>query len=135
MKTSSARRAVKIAATLILAGVAVTALAAVLTFTWVNATHNTDGSTIPASGAGALTETRVTYGTCNAGRTAIASIIGTVITTAPGQSGATANLPPGIYCGSAQNVNSFGSISAPSNVASKEVVAPVPNPPTNFGFG
>lgn len=111
------------------------ALAAVLTFNWTNATQNTDGTPIPATGPGSISETRVTYGTCNATKTAIATVLGTVTTTGTGTSGVTPNLAPGIYCGSAQHVNTFGLLSVPSNVASKEILAPTPKAPTNFGIG
>lgn len=115
--------------------VSMLALAAVLTINWQNATTNVDGSAIPATGAGSLTETRVTYGTCNAAKTAIATALGTItvagtVTTTP-----TPNLAPGVYCASAIHVNTFGIPSDPSNVASKEILAPKPNPPSNFGFG
>lgn len=114
---------------------ATVALAAVLNFSWTNPTQNTDGSAIPASGAGSLTETVVSYGPCNAGRTGLTSITGTVTRTQPNLTAGSPNLPPGTWCGYAQVKNTYGELSDPSNVDFEVVAAPKPNPPTNFSMG
>ena len=117
---------------LLIAGLA---LAAILTVNWQNATTNTDGSAIPASGPGSLTETRIEYGTCNAARTAIASVLGTITVPGTATTAQSPDLGPGVYCARAQHVNTYGVASDWSNVASREILAPKPNPPSNFGFG
>lgn len=128
-------RALRVLIALCCAGFAALSIAAVLNFSWTNATTNTDGSAIPATGAGSLTETRITYGTCNAAKTAVVTVLGTVTAPAPGTTIPTPNLAPGIYCGFGQHVNTFGVLSDPSGVASKEIIAPKPNPPQNFSLG
>jgi hypothetical protein len=114
---------------------ATAAMAAVLNFSWTNPTQNTDGSAIPASGAGSLTETVISYGPCNATRTAMTSITGTVTRAAPNTTDASPDLPPGTWCGYAQAKNTYGQLSSPSNVSFRVVDAPVPNQPTNFSMG
>ncbi len=109
------------------------AMAAVLTFSWTAPTQNTDNSTIPASGAGSIVDYVVTYGPCNAGRTDLTSITGTIIRTTV--SGVSPDLPPGTWCGYVQARNTYGNVSAPSNVAFKVIPAPTPKPPENFSFG
>lgn len=109
------------------------ALAAGLNFSWTNAVTNTDGSAIPATGPGSLTETRVEYGPCNASRTDLLSVTGTV--SAPGTSAVVSTLPPGEWCARARHVNTYGKVSDPSNVAYRVIDAPTPNPPTNFSAG
>ncbi|MGE0294723.1 MAG: hypothetical protein AB7P97_20420 [Hyphomonadaceae bacterium] len=124
----------RIGAFLILALLGTFAAAAVLTVSWQNATTNTDGTAIPATGDGSVT-TRVEYGTCNAARDAIVTVLGTL---APAQGATTAptpDLPPGMYCARAQHVNSYGVASVFTAVATRTVAAPQPNPPTNFSFG
>lgn len=99
-----------------------------LVVSWANPTTNTDGSTIPASGAGSLVGTRVEWGACTGG----------VFGTATGQqttSSGTAttltvsNLVPATWCVRAFSRNTYGMESAASAVSSKVVPAPVPNPP------
>lgn len=124
----------KLAAFLTLFFVVPLTLAAVLNTSWQNATTNTDGSAIPATGPGSVT-TRIEYGTCNAARTAIVTVLGTLTPAQGATTAPTPDLPPGIYCARAQHVNSFGVASVFSAVASREVLAPQPNPPSNFTFG
>ena len=104
------------------------ALGADAVLTWTNPTTNTDGSSIPASGAGALTGTRVEWGTCNG--TAFGTVVGQqafgVVTTAtvPGFAAGTT------HCFRVYDRNSYGNESAASNVATKTFPTPTPNPPT-----
>lgn len=103
-----------------------------VTATWVNPTTNTNGSAIPASGAGSLTQARVEFGTCNGA--AFGTKAGEVIrafTTGP-LTTATLNLQPGTTCVQVKVSNTFGGESSASNVTSKVIAAPVPNPPTNL---
>lgn len=122
-------------AALLGAGFTAFAVAAVLTINWQNATTNTDGTAIPASGPGSLQSTRIEYGTCNAARTAIVSVLGEVTASGSASTAQTPNLAPGIWCARAFHVNTFGVSSDASNVASREILAPKPNPPQNFDFG
>jgi hypothetical protein len=102
------------------------AQAATVTVTWVLPTTNTDGSTIPATGAGSLASVRVEYGTCNG--TAFGTKAGEV--SRPGNSTtATLNLQPGTTCVRAFATNTYGIESPASNVASKVVDPPTPNAP------
>lgn len=102
--------------------------AATLNFSWTHPTTNTDGTTIPASGAGSLTGTRVQYGTCSG--TAFGTMIAEQVVTAPAATASFANVGPGTYCGRAFARNTYGQESAASNVASRVVPPPVPEPPT-----
>lgn len=101
--------------------------AASLNVSWSNPSSNVDGSAIPASGPGSLTGTRVEYGSCNGSAFGVAS--GQQIVLAPASNASFPNIGPGSYCVRAFAQNTFGSESAASNVASKIVPAPVPNPP------
>jgi hypothetical protein len=94
---------------------------------WTNATQNTDGSSIPASGAGSLVSTRVEYGSCSG--TAFGTKAGEVTANAPATS-AVITLGPGTYCFRAFSRNTYGSESAASGVATKTIQAPTPSPPT-----
>lgn len=122
---------------ILLTCVASIALAAgALTANWTNATTNTDGTAIPATGAGSLAKSIVEYGPCNATKDTVmpplstVEVAGTILTaTTP------ANLAPGTWCAHVRHENTYGSLSDWSDVASKVVVAPKPNKPTGFTFG
>lgn len=119
-----------------LAMFAAVAAAAVLNFSWINATQNTDGSTIPSSGPGSLTNTVIEYGPCNTGKDALQSVTGTI--TSPNgtaTSAASPNLPPGSWCARARHTNTYGEVSDWTAVVTKDVAAPKPKPPSNFSFG
>lgn len=118
-----------------LLAIASVALAATLNFSWTAPTENTDGSPVPASGAGSITEYVVTYGPCNASRTQLASITGTLTRAAPNLTVISPDMAPGTWCGYAQAKNTYGEVSDPSNVAFKVIAAPKPKPPTNFSMG
>lgn len=87
------------------------------TATWVNATLNTDGTAIAASGPGSLVRTTVEYGTCNAAKTAIATKSGEIFVPAP----ATALQVPLVvvqeFCLDAWHSNTFATAFAPSTAA------------------
>ena len=105
-----------------------------VTATWVNPTQNTNGTAIPASGAGALDGARLEYGTCSApgvfgtkaGEVARPRGTGAQPTTA------VVNLAPGTSCLRVVVYNTFGNTSTPSNVAVSVVAAPTPGQPTNL---
>lgn len=107
----------------------VTAFGATATLTWVNPTTNTDGTTIPATGTGALTSTRVEYGTC-AGTNVFGTKLGEQVATMPATTTTFSTLNAGtLYCFRAFSKNSYGSESGASAVVSKTTPAPTPNPP------
>lgn len=104
-------------------------LAGVATVSWSPPQTNTDGSTIPASGAGSITETRVEYGTCTAGG-GFGTKSGQVIVGMPATSVEINSFVSGqTVCFRAFARNTFGIESAASNVASKTFDPPTPRPP------
>ena len=107
--------------------VATLARAADANLSWTLATQNTDGSTIPASGAGSLTGTRVEWGSCVG--TAFGTAAGTVTVPTPATTHTVTGLGVATYCFRAFSRNSYGVESNPSGVVSKIVPAPTPNPP------
>lgn len=110
----------------ILATLPAIAAAEVVTVLWTNPTSYTDGSALSAA---SITRTRIEYGTCiNA--TTFGTRISDVIATGSVTTANTPNLNPGTYCFRAYTTAS-GLESAPSSVASKVVVQPAPNPPSN----
>jgi hypothetical protein len=111
--------------------VAAPVMAAVLTATWNNALSNVDGSPIPTSGPGSIVSTKIEYGTCNL--TAFGTKLGEFTANYPATSTATPNLGPGTYCFRAIHTNTYGEVSDPSNVISRTVQAPKPNPPVLTG--
>jgi len=104
-------------------------LAAVATVSWSPPVTNTDGSTIPASGDGSITETRVQYGTCASGG-GFGTAQGQVIVGMPATSVEINSFTSGqTVCFRAFARNTFGIESAASNVASKTFDPPKPRPP------
>ena len=105
------------------------ALAGVATVSWSPPQTNTDGSMIPASGAGSITETRVEYGTCTAGG-GFGTKAGQVIVGMPATSVEINSFVSGqTVCFRAFAKNTYGIESAASNVASKTFDPPKPRPP------
>jgi hypothetical protein len=94
---------------------------------WTPPATNTDGSAIPATGAGSLTGTRVEWGSCSG--TAFGTAAGTVTVPAPSTSTTITGLGVATYCFRAFARNTYGSESLASAVVSKIFPAPVPNPP------
>ena len=104
-------------------------LAAVATVSWSPPVTNTDGSTIPASGDGSITETRVQYGTCASGG-GFGTAQGQVIVGMPATSVEIGSFTSGqTVCFRAFVRNTFGVESSASNVASKTFDPPKPRPP------
>ncbi len=104
-------------------------LAAVATVSWSPPVTNTDGSTIPLTGAGSITETRVQYGTCASGGD-FGTASGQVIVAMPATSVEINSFTSGqTVCFRAFAKNTFGIESAASNVASKTFDPPKPRPP------
>jgi hypothetical protein len=104
-------------------------LASVATVSWSPPVTNTDGSTIPLTGAGSITETRVQYGTCASGG-GFGTASGQVIVAMPATSVEINSFSSGqTVCFRAFAKNTFGIESAASNVASKTFDPPKPRPP------
>ena len=119
-----------LAALLLLFSVAFCSLAnaADATVSWQHPTKNTDGSSIPASGAGSIASTRVEYGSCSG--TAFGTKAGEVSVPAPAASTTITDFAAGsTSCFRAYAKNTFGVESGASAVVSKVFPAPTPNPP------
>lgn len=105
---------------------AATAMAADVSFTYP--TQNTDGTTIPATGKGALASSKISHGPCLNGALVLPPA-GTVALAA----GVTAATVPDVVdantCVNVTVTNGFGKESAPAN-GMKVFVAPTPNAPT-----
>lgn len=125
----------KLFTAIVLSTFAVVAIAATLTGTWTLPTLNTDGSSIPATGAGALVGSTMEYGPCNAARDALVSVTGTVNVTGSVATAVIPNLGPGTWCAHVRVSNTYGEASDWSNVGFKVIDAPKPNAPTNFTLG
>lgn len=102
--------------------------AADLNVSWTHPAQNTDGTAIPASGAGALTETRIEYGLCNG--TSWGTKTGESIVAYPATTVVIPGVGPGTWCVRGYSRNSFGVESVASNIATKVVPPPTPRPPT-----
>jgi hypothetical protein len=128
MKSSSLRFLSFVAALgLVATAMPAPSAAATVTVNWTNPTANTDSSPIPASGAGSLASARIEYGTCTA-TGGFGTKAGEVTRTQPATT-ATLNLQPGTTCVQVRVTNTYGIESAASNVATKVVDPPTPNPP------
>jgi hypothetical protein len=95
--------------------------------TWTNPTKNTDGTTIPATGNGSLTGSRIEWGTCVSGAFGTKAgelSVGAGVTSAP-----VTNLEPATVCFRVFARNTYLKESAASNVATKVILPPVPEPP------
>lgn len=96
--------------------------------TWTAPTSNTDGTAIPATGAGSITKYTLYYGLC----------VGSALPATPTKLDVTAltvtvsGLAPGTWCTAVTATNTFGQESAQTNVATKVILAPTPNPPGNL---
>lgn len=86
-------------------------------------TKNTDGSTIAASGPGALDSFRVEYGTCVG--LAFGSVIASQVVLYPATAFSFGNVAPGLLCLRAFWLNNVGGESVSSTVS---FAGPAPNP-------
>jgi hypothetical protein len=124
------------------------ALADTKTVSWMNATQNVDGTAIPATGVGSLVRTTVEYGTCNAGKTAIATKAGEIQVAAPATSAQVPLVVVQEYCLDAWHSNTYATTFAPStaatpvtgnsvrsNVLITNSVPPQPAPPSAVTVG
>lgn len=110
--------------------------AATVVVSWTNPVTNVDGSPVPANSGNleALASWRFEYGTCGAGGafgTRAGEFIRTRAPNGPPLTSTTQNLPAGLTCVRAFVRNEAGNESDASNVASREVPASKPGPPTN----
>lgn len=121
--------------------VSFTAAAETKTVTWVNATRNTDNTTIPATGAGSLARTTVEYGSCQSRNPDVFGIkIGEIFVAAPASSLAVNLVVVQEYCLRAFHSNTYATAFNPtaagnstfSNVAATTVAPPTPQQPTNI---
>lgn len=119
--------------------------------TWVNATTNTNGTAIPATGPGSLARTTVEYGTCGAG--GVFGVKQGEITVVPPATAAQVSMVVvQQYCFAAFHSNTYATTFAPcldpavpascplgnsgrSNVAAKNNPAPRPTPPAGLTVG
>ena len=103
------------------------ARAADMSVSWTYPTTNTDGTAIPATGAGSISGFVLEWGTCSG--TAFGSKLGGAAPAAPATSYTITGLAPGTYCVRLAAVNTYAIVSAFSSVATKTIAAPTPNPP------
>lgn len=117
---------------LVLMLLSVPAMAATVTVSWVNPTLNTDGTPIPLVAPGALTQTRVEYGSCTSTGT-MNVVAGSVVALAPATTLSIPDLVTGsTYCFRAFAKNDYGKESSASNTAKKTIPAPVPGAPATI---
>lgn len=112
---------------LVLAFLAGPALAGSVQLNWTFPMLNTDGSAVPATGAGAITSTLVEWGTCNG--TAFGTKQGGATVAAPALTYTVTNLGPGTYCLRAAVVNSYGVQSDWTAAVTATIAPPKPLPP------
>lgn len=107
------------------------AFAADVTVTWTPPTQNTDGSAIPATGAGSIDQTRVEYGTCSGPTSSVfGTKAGEVAVPAPATSVKITGFAPATRsCFRAYARNTYGVESVASLTVAKDIPAPTPNPP------
>ena len=96
--------------------------------TWTYPTANTDGSAIPASGAGSIASTVLEWGSCSG--TAFGTKAGGTTAAAPTKAYTVTGLAVGTHCFRAAVVNSYGVQSDWTAAVQKVVAPPKPNPPT-----
>ena len=99
-----------------------------VTRSWTLPTQNEDNSPIPTSGSGALTATRVQWGTCSG--TSFGTAAGEMLVNVPATSATITGLTPGaVICIRAFARNNLGQESSASNVVQATVPTPKPKPP------
>jgi len=104
------------------------AFGATTTVTWQNATNRVDGSALAPS---EIANTKVRWGTCDAGGDGYGTTIGTGTAQGAANSLTTPDLPAGTYCYQAAHVTVGGATSAWSTTVQKVVTGPEspPQPP------
>lgn len=104
------------------------ASAADVVVNWTYPVQNTDGTAIPASGAGSITSSRIEYGTCSGA--AFGTALGQNVAPAPALTTTITNLAPGTYCLRGFVSNTYGNEGASTNTVQKVIVPPTPGPLT-----
>jgi hypothetical protein len=94
--------------------VAFAAVAYDATVTWKNATQDTAGALLPATGPEALRDTRVRFGTCNATNDGIATVRDLITVPASQLSLLVTGLPAGTFCFQAQHSTNEAALGAAS---------------------
>lgn len=95
--------------------------------TWTYPATNTDGTAIPASGAGSIASSKIEWGSCEG--TAFGVKAGEATVNAPTKAYSVTGLGVGTHCFRAAVVNSFGVQSDWTGPVQKVIAAPKPNPP------
>lgn len=109
------------------------AVAGSATVSWSLPTLNDDGSTIAATGTTSLASTRVEYFQCASAASTWPASPAQVTVAVPGTSATIPALTEGLlYCFRARVATVGGVFSLYSNVATKLIPVPTPNPPTNL---
>jgi hypothetical protein len=103
------------------------AIANQVTLTWTNATENTDGTPIEATGPTALKETVIQWSACDASTPSVQPPAEEVIVP-PTATEVVIATGSGYFCFQGKHVNEAGEVSDWSNVAQKEVFS-TPLPP------
>lgn len=104
------------------------AFAADAVVSWTHPILNVDGTSIPASGSGAIASTRVEWGSCSG--TAFGTKSGEATVAYPTATVAVPGLAVGKWCFRAFSRNGAGVDSLSSGVASKTIAPAQPQPPT-----
>lgn len=94
---------------------------------WTFPTQNTDGTTIPASGDGSLTDTVIEWGSCSGGAFDVKA--GEFAVSVPTNTYTVPNLAPATHCFRAKVTNTYGVVSDWSGTVNKVIAPPKPNPP------
>lgn len=106
--------------------------AGTLNVNWTNPTAYTDGTTLAAAD---ITQTRVEYGTCGTSTPLSFGVkAGETVVTGGATSAVINSLAPGVYCVQAKTT-AQGIESDASNVATKTLLPPKPNPPAAVTIG
>lgn len=106
---------------------AASAFAGDATLTWTNPSMNTDGTAIPASGPGSLTDITVFYGFCDTPLTE--QMVVPSLGAGTSQSSVVSNLEPGRWCFALTAKNTYDAESARTGEVFKVIEVPVPLPP------
>jgi hypothetical protein len=97
---------------------------------WQNPTQNVDGTFIPPTGEGRLVSNRVEWSKCTTNGN-FGTVVGSYTSTAPIQQYLVPNLGVGNWCFRAYASTTYGE-SVASNVASKNILPVLPQPPSGL---